>query len=140
MGKTFSASHSHMQIGFHRLAAVDYQKAHRWYASQSPMVAERFRQAVVAAIKRIEASPESFAKHDGEYRAALIRRFPYRLWFRERGPEMFMIVAVAHTSRTPASRGTAKFNSHHRIRRTFIHVRAFLLGCDVDARRSRRRR
>lgn len=88
-------------VVFHRLAGREYRDARDWYAVRSASVAERFRIAVDRAAGRIAAEAESLPVLSGPYRRVRVRGFPYLLIFRRRSPEVFMVVAVAHTSRRP---------------------------------------
>lgn len=89
-----------MTAYFHRVAATEYQAARDWYAERSEQAAERFRQAVVAAVKRIEKATESHECIAGSYQHVRVVRFPYTLVFRQ-SSKRILIVAVAHTSRRP---------------------------------------
>ena len=89
------------QIVFHRLAAKEYRSARDWYAARSVDVAERFRIAVDRATGRIATQREILARLGRKYRWVRVSRFPYVLIFRERSPDVVMVVAVAHPSRRP---------------------------------------
>ncbi len=86
---------------FHRLAADEYRGARKWYSARSEIVAEKFRQAVVRAVARIEGNPEALPILISKYRYSRVARFPYILVFRSRDVDSLMVVAVAHTSRRP---------------------------------------
>ena len=89
------------QVVFHRLAAKEYRSARDWYAARSVEVADRFRIAVDRATRRIATQRETLARLGRKYRWVRVSRFPYLLIFRERSPNVIMVVAVAHTSRRP---------------------------------------
>ena len=92
---------SSVKLNFHRLAEKEYEEAIDYYAERSAKSAQRFREAVDAAARRIVNAPDSLPKSSGQNRWVRVQRFPYILVFRPRDPEQIVVVAVAHTSRRP---------------------------------------
>ena len=83
-------------------AEAEYQEAQAWYASREPEVGERFADAVEGLVTRIGAHPEHFPIVHAPVRRALVRRFPYALFFRVEDDGIY-VVACFHTSRAPSS-------------------------------------
>lgn len=81
-------------------AAADIEEAFLWYEGQRPGLGDEFRQELKAALDRITASPELYQVLHRETRRALIRRFPYCLFYRVY-PEAIVVVAVMHARRNP---------------------------------------
>lgn len=86
---------------FHRLAAQEYRRAYAWYRQRSPGAAERFREDVNKAVRRIAAQSEFLPIVNGPHRRVRVGKFPYVLIFRHESPGVQMIMAAAHTSRRP---------------------------------------
>lgn len=83
-----------------RLAASDLADAHAWYDEQRAGLGREFLDEVEAALKRIAEGPLRFPCALGDVRRALVRRFPYSVYFRIRGDDV-RILAVVHQHRDP---------------------------------------
>jgi plasmid stabilization system protein ParE len=83
-----------------RVAKAEIRSAHEWYRKQSPLVAERFLEAVDAAIAAIEAGPERHRIVRGRLRRVLLRSFPYGVYFKV-FPSLISVVGVFHGHRHP---------------------------------------
>ena len=81
-------------------ARRDYDESFDWYAERSNIAAERFSNAVDAALERIATNPEWFAFIDTRHQECLVQRFPFRIVFRDE-PTRVLVVAVAHAKRRP---------------------------------------
>ena len=81
-------------------ARRDYDESFDWYAERSSIAAERFSNAVDAALERIATNPEWFAFIDTRHQECLVQRFPFRIVFRDE-PTRVLVVAVAHAKRRP---------------------------------------
>jgi len=81
-------------------AEVELVDAQRWYDQQAFGLGDRFFLAVDLLIPRIGDMPKQFPAVRGEIRRALVRHFPYALYFREE-TEAIYILACTHTSRNP---------------------------------------
>jgi plasmid stabilization system protein ParE len=81
-------------------ARQDYDESFDWYAERSPIAAERFCNAVDAALNRIAADPEQFTLIDKYHRECLVLRFPFRIVYRL-DAERVLVVAIAHAKRRP---------------------------------------
>jgi len=79
-------------------AADELQDAADWYEKRDPRAASRFVAAIKAKLRDIAAKPHQWPLDTDGTRAALLRKFPYTIVFREnRGA--IEIIAYAHASR-----------------------------------------
>jgi len=60
---------------------VDISEAYGWYEDHRSGLGEEFLSCVDACIQGIRRMPEVYAKVHEEYRRALIRRFPYAVFY-----------------------------------------------------------
>jgi plasmid stabilization system protein ParE len=81
-------------------AANDLTSAYRWYEERRLGLGEELLLEVQAAIERMLLLPLSFPVVHRETRRALIRRFPYGVFFRLDG-DTVIVVAVYHLRRNP---------------------------------------
>ena len=78
-------------------ASAELTEAVRWYEGQRIGLGSEFFDAVTYAIELIRIRPE-VGVAAGRTRSWLLTRFPYRLVYRVREEDIY-IVAIAHTSR-----------------------------------------
>lgn len=80
-------------------AKAEIRSAARWYQRIDPNLAFRFRQETFATLRRIEKSPYHFRIVDGKTRRALLKHFPYSIFFtlKKHGP---FVIAVVHQRRS----------------------------------------
>jgi toxin ParE1/3/4 len=71
-----------------------------WYATRDPALAERFRQAVMAATHLAAAHPDRGSPWKLKTRRVFPKGFPYSVVYRRVGDEV-VVLAVAHFSRRP---------------------------------------
>ena len=81
-------------------AEFDIAEAYLWYESRRVGLGEEFLSSVDACIEGIRRNPEMYAVIYDAYRRALIRRFPYAVFY-EYDSETVTIYAIFHTSRDP---------------------------------------
>jgi plasmid stabilization system protein ParE len=81
-------------------AATDLTDAHDWYEAQSAGLGAEFLRAADAVLAAIQRSPATFPAAHGRTRRALLRRFPYGVFFVEAGDEI-VVLAVVHSRRHP---------------------------------------
>jgi plasmid stabilization system protein ParE len=81
-------------------ARRDFDESFDWYAERSPQSAQRFTDAVDAALVRIAANPTRFNSADGVHRECPVKKFPFRIVYRliDNG---ILVVAIAHAKRRP---------------------------------------
>ena len=82
-------------------AAVEIQAAFRWYENQRIGLGSEFERALDAAIQSVSRNPELNAYVHKPVRRALLRRFPYGLFYVEEAASL-TILACFHTRRDPA--------------------------------------
>jgi len=78
----------------------DVDEAYTWYEDRRPGLGEDFLSCVDACIQLICRMPELYAKVHEEYRRALVRRFPYAIFYEYTGGKVF-IYSIFHTSSDP---------------------------------------
>jgi toxin ParE1/3/4 len=76
----------------------DLSEAYRWYEKRRIGLGEDFLGCVDASLERIKRDPQIFAKVHENCRRALVRRFPYAIFF-EVLDEVTVIYGVIHTAR-----------------------------------------
>ena len=81
-------------------AELDIAEAYVWYENRRIGLGEEFLGSVDAAIERISRNPLIHPVVHETYRRALIRRFPYAIYF-EFTETTVTVYAVFHTSRDP---------------------------------------
>ena len=81
-------------------AELDLADAALWYEEQRPGLGRQFLDEVLAAFSMIEATPLMHPIVHRDARRALIRRFPFGIYYRiETGA--IIVVAIMHGSRDP---------------------------------------
>ena len=81
-------------------AEADALDATLWYEQRSPGLGTEFLAAVEATLAEIAAMPERYPVVRGEARRALLRRFPYGVYF-VASPKLVNVVACLHVRRDP---------------------------------------
>jgi len=84
-----------MSVRLRPEAAADIRAAMAWYAAREPGLGADFLAQSDATFTRIESRPERYPAVDGETRRALMRRFPYAVYF-DIDSESVLILAVLH--------------------------------------------
>jgi plasmid stabilization system protein ParE len=82
-------------------AETDLAEAYQWYEQQVRDLGGEFLLCVDAVMAAIERDPQIYpVVYKGIIRRALMRRFPYCVFFVE-GERSVSIIAVAHAKRNP---------------------------------------
>lgn len=89
-----------LRVIFRPLADADAADAKTWHAGSSPDVAERFVVALAATVSVISEDPYAFQRVAGDTRRAVLRRFPYAVYYRIT-TEAVIVLAV-HGRQDPA--------------------------------------
>ena len=79
---------------------LDIQAAAVWYEDQSSGLGARFLSGLNQVFRRIEDNPEQFPVVESEVRRALLRHFPYGIYFLAES-EVLRVLAVLHLHRHP---------------------------------------
>jgi len=82
-------------------ADLDVEAAFEWYENERGGLGLEFLDALRATYNRIADGPLKYQELRGGIRRALLRRFPYAVYFGIEG-EVVVVVAVLHASRDPA--------------------------------------
>jgi len=81
-------------------ARQDIEEAYNWYEICRFGLGEEFLGCVDACIQRISRAPETHPKIFEDYRRALVRRFPYVVFYECNGVTI-TIYSIFHTSQNP---------------------------------------
>lgn len=87
-------------VVFRPQAEGEAKSARRWYDEQKPGLGERFADALDEMLQRIAVNPAAFPRVHGEMRRALLRQFPFGVYFRLDGEDV-VVLAVMHGRRHP---------------------------------------
>ena len=83
-----------------RGAARDIAEARDWYDAQQPGIGKAFLDEIESALNRVSIGPDRYPIIVRDARRALIRRFPYAIYFRVR-ERTLRVLAVVHQHRDP---------------------------------------
>jgi plasmid stabilization system protein ParE len=88
-------------------AEDDVAVAHATYEMQQAGLGDRFVEAVQDQVDRIRSNPQLYGVFRRDIRAAPLHKFPYVVYYRDRGTDV-LVIAVQHGRRsTRAWRGRA---------------------------------
>lgn len=83
-------------------AQAEAADAYSWYEERSIGLGARFADAVQACLHQLARNPK-LQKRQGEFRHAMVEKFPYRIVFVIDGPTVF-VYQIRHTSRRSSKR------------------------------------
>lgn len=89
-----------MRVRFHPEADAELHEAVSWYARQRLGLDAEFMRCVDATLAQIQRNPKRFPAVLRCARRALVKRFPYALFYEENDIEI-MVLAVFHVKRDP---------------------------------------
>ena len=81
-------------------ATREIGEAFQWYQEQRPGLGIEYLDALDVQFQSIIRSPQLYAQTQRGIRRALLRRFPYGVFYAEKG-EIIAVLAVVRTSRSP---------------------------------------
>ncbi len=81
-------------------AEAEIQDAARWYEGRVQGLGAAFLEIVEQALSAVEENPLRFPIVNRDTRRALLKRFPYGVFFRIR-TDRIKVIAVMHLSRNP---------------------------------------
>ncbi len=81
-------------------AEADLQAAWSWYEARRAGLGDEMLLEVRAKLDAVAETPGLFAKIRGDVRRALVRRFPYSIFFVEES-QRIVVLAVMHGARDP---------------------------------------
>ncbi|HEX4006960.1 MAG TPA: type II toxin-antitoxin system RelE/ParE family toxin [Acidobacteriaceae bacterium] len=76
-------------------------EAQDWYEAEGKRLGRRFRAAVDTLAERMTENPRVFPVVFANVRRALLRRFPYSLFFMIENDSTLLAIACFHASRDP---------------------------------------
>jgi len=82
-------------------ADLDVAAAYQWYESERAGLGLQFLDQLSTAYDRIVADPLRYRDLEAGIRRALLRRFPYAVYFAVES-DVVVVLAVLHVSRDPA--------------------------------------
>jgi len=82
-------------------AEQETQRSARWYNNESPGLGEAFLDLVQQTLNAVSENPYQFPQVHRDVRRALLKRFPYGIFFRIR-PDRIKVLAIVHLSRDPS--------------------------------------
>lgn len=90
------------RVVFRSQARREFDEAGDWYEKERPGLGMEFLDEIQLLIQRIATTPEQFPMLHRDVRKAVVRRFPYCIYFRER-KELIVVLAVFHSARNPTA-------------------------------------
>jgi plasmid stabilization system protein ParE len=90
------------RVTFTAEADDDIAEAYNWYENREPGLGEDFLRCVEARVLTIRRHPHLYPVAVDEFRRALIRRFPYEIFY-EATQNALDVYAVFHCSQDPAN-------------------------------------
>ncbi len=81
-------------------AEKDVEAAVDWYDQHASGVGDRFIESLDSVLDTIAEYPEMYPKTEGNIRRALLKRFPYVVYYSFVG-HVIRVIAILHTSRRP---------------------------------------
>ena len=81
-------------------AKGDVKKAYQWYEDQKSGLGDVFLERVEECLGAIARSPKAFQPVAKEARRAIVRQFPYVIFYRIEGKAIY-VYSVFHTSQNP---------------------------------------
>jgi toxin ParE1/3/4 len=89
-----------MRLVVREAAEADIAEAARWYERRSPGLGGEFLRAVDVTLAEVTRMPERYPLVRGRSRRALLRRFPYAVFF-VATPDLVSVIACLHARRDP---------------------------------------
>jgi toxin ParE1/3/4 len=71
-----------LRVVFRPQAVVEAVEVQGWYESRSAGLGDQFGEALKALVERIADMPSAFPRVHGATQRAVLRRFPYAIYFR----------------------------------------------------------
>ena len=81
------------QVLFRPKASAEALESKAWYNSREPGLGNQFIEDLGSTVSRIVERPAMFPRVHSEIRRAVLRRFPYAIYFREKA-ETIVVLAV----------------------------------------------
>jgi plasmid stabilization system protein ParE len=91
-----------MIVEYHPAVHRELQAIRDWYNEKAPGLGSEFVDEFERQVLRIAATPGRWMVISNDLRRALMRRFPYVIYFRVARPDLIRITVVKHQRRHPA--------------------------------------
>lgn len=88
------------EVQVRRAAEVDIAEAQVWYETQKTGLGVEFRSEVSGVIDRLAATPLIYQFVHRDIRRAIVRRFPYLIWYRV-AAETVIVLACTYAGGDP---------------------------------------
>ena len=88
------------EVQIRRAAELDIAEAQVWYETQRTGLGAEFRSEVSRIIERLAATPLIYQIVHRDIRRAIVRRFPYLIWYRV-ASDMVTVLACTYAGRDP---------------------------------------
>jgi len=88
------------QLTFLRAAINDIRHSRLWYNSQKDHLGDEFLNEIDKLQNQIKSNPKKFPKVRNDIRKAVLKRFPYSIFFVVTDKKI-SVIAVFHNSRNP---------------------------------------
>jgi len=89
-----------LSVVFRRIARHELDYAISWYEERRKGLGQEFTIAIQKELQRIASSPEQFIRVREEIRRAVLRRFPYSIYFLAEDYRI-IVLAIFHGKRDP---------------------------------------
>lgn len=88
------------EIQVRRAAELDIAEAQVWYETQQSGLGREFRAEISSVIDRLAETPLTYQKTHRDVRRAIVRRFPYLIWYRVI-EKTVIVLACTYAGRDP---------------------------------------
>ena len=78
-------------VYFRPEAEVEVLESQHWYEGRRRGLGAEFEEGVAETVSRVAENPLAFQKVHGETRRAVLRRFPYAIYFRLTGDQVVVL-------------------------------------------------
>ncbi len=88
-------------------ALQEIRQAQLWYEVQRPGLGERFRRDLHDSLKFVVENPPGYGIRKEPYRAVVLEKFPYIVWYAVEGPDI-VVYRVRHAKQRPLRKFIAR--------------------------------
>lgn len=88
------------EVQVRRAAELDIAEAQVWYETQQTALGAEFRSEISRVVDRLVTNPLIYQTVHRDIRRAIVRRFPYLVWYRVSGGTV-IILACTYAGRDP---------------------------------------
>ncbi len=91
-----------MTVEYHPAVEAELEEIRNFYDGRRPGLGREFIDEFERLVLRMTAAPGRWMVVEADIRRALMRRFPYVIYFKQVGQERIRITVVKHQRRHPA--------------------------------------